>query len=338
MNKKTFLIIALVFLLTLSACSFSGQNSGKTKPGSQAGALSGKKIIFVGCSYTYYGGTVRRTEYNITSQEKRANDQGYFYQLCKANGAEISVMDWCYGGHSLTDLFGGSCKATSVCIGYDHLADITDRYYDYVVLQEIKEPADWTAQQYADNVRSVMNVFREANPNVRFYYVIHDGVYANKYSQAWKDSVPLIREEGAVIVDWGTLVWDIISGKAKVPGSEMEYNKNSFIVSNSASDGYHPNLLSGYLSALMTYCAITGETAVGQPYAFCTDGTMEDVYFDMEKYVKSYYKWDDKSTAADERATSFIEIFHSEADMKGLQTLADEYLKQFLGQSAEPQN
>ncbi len=324
MNKRTMLMIAVFLLIALSSC---GQKGEKAKPGSQAGVLNGKKIIFVGCSYTYYGGTVRRTEYNITSQEKRAEDHGYFYQLCKENGAEVSVMDWCYGGHSLSDLFGGACKATSVDIGHDHLADLTDRYYDYVVLQEIKEPADWSAQQYADNVRTIMGLFRDANPNVKIYYVIHDGVYASKYSQAWKDSVPLIREAGAVIIDWGTMVWDIINGNVKVPGSETEYNKNSFIVSNSASDGYHPNLLSGYLNALMTYCAITGETAVDQKYTFCTDGTMEDIYFDMEKYVRSYYKWDDKSTAADERATNFIEIFHSENDMKGLQMLADEYLK-----------
>lgn len=317
----------MILIMLLTSCSLSGQPGEKDGPGSHADVLNGKKIIFVGCSYTYYGGTVRRTEYNITSQEKRADDRGYFYQLCKENGVDVSVMDWCYGGHSLTDLFGGSCNTTSADIGHDHLADLTDRYYDYVILQEIKEPAEWSAQQYADNVRNIMDLFREANPNVQFYYVIHDGVYASKYSQAWKDSVPLIRAAGAKIIDWGTMVWDIISGDVNVPGSEKKYNKSSFIVSRTAGDGYHPNLLSGYLNALMTYCAITGESAVGQKYMFCTDGTMEDVYFDMEKFVKSYYRYDDAATAEDERATNFIDIFHSEEDMKGLQMLADEYLK-----------
>jgi dienelactone hydrolase len=324
-GKKRLLTIflAVLSLLCLTAC---GGQTGPLKPGKNASVLNGKKVIFIGCSYFYFGGTVRKTEYVITDQEKRANDEGYFYQLCRANGAEVSVMDWCYGGHSLQDMFGGSCNANNTDKGHDHLADLVDRRYDYVIIQEIKEPEGWTAEQYADTVKNVMEIFRQANPDVKFYYVIHNGVYVSNYPKAWRDSVPLIRDAGAVLVDWGSLVWDVIKGNVQVPGAEQEYRKNSFIVSRNSADGYHPNLLSGYLSALMTYCAITGENAVGQPYSFCTDGSIEDYYFDAETFADVYYSWDNPNTEADERATNLVDIFRSAADMKGLQELADQYL------------
>lgn len=326
-RRLAFSATLLFLLVSLCACSSAGGENRLLVPGSNARALDGKKVIFVGCSYTYYGGTVRKTDYTITSQEKRSNDQGYFYQLCKANGAEVSVTDWCYGGHDLTDLFDGHCDANNTDKGHDHLADLTDRYFDYVVLQEIKVPGDWSAEDYLNNAKGIMEIFREANPNVQFFYVVHDGVYTGNYSTEWKNSVKLIQEEGAVIIDWGTLVWDVINGDASVPGAEQKYNKSSFIVSTSQSDGYHPNLLSGYLNALMTYCAITGETAVGQPAAFLTDGTMEDYYFDIDTFARVYYKWDDEATEVDESKTNFREVFRSETDMKGLQTLANEYLE-----------
>jgi len=326
MMKRKFALLLAVLLLLLQLCACASEGGSKlAKPGSRADVLDGKKVIFVGCSYTYYGGVVIKDNYSVHSQEKRANDQGYFYQLCKANGAEVSVMDWCYGGHDLTDIFDGHCDANSTDKGHDHLADLVDRVYDYVVLQEIKVPEEWTAEQYHANIKSVMDVFRAANPDVKFFYVIHDGVYTGSYPAGWKESVKLVEQEGATIVDWGTLVWDVWKGHVAVPGSDTVYNKSSFIVSGTLNDGYHPNLLSGYLSALMTYCAITGETAVGQTSAFYDDAEVHR-YFNVEKFVKDYYRWNDPDTEVDERITNFVEIFESEADMKGLQTLADQYL------------
>ena len=97
-----------------------------------------------------------------------------------------------------------------------------------------------------------------------------------------------------------------------------EYNKNSFIVALSETDGHHPNVLTGYITALMTYCAVTGESAVGQEYAFCGD-TKISPDFDFKAYEKTYYVYDNATT-------NFPEIFASESDMKGIQQLADEYL------------
>ena len=67
----------------------------------------------------------------------------------------------------------------------------------------------------------------------------------------------------------------------------------------------------------MVYSAITGDSAVGQPYGFCDDPTV-DPQFDLEAYKEKRYVY--------EPHTNFIEVFRSEADMTGLQQLVDQYL------------
>jgi hypothetical protein len=93
-------------------------------------------------------------------------------------------------------------------------------------------------------------------------------------------------------------------------------------VSVSEKDGHHQNLLAGYITSLMVYCAITGDSAVGLPYDFCSDTSIRPE-FDMEAYKKEKYVL--------EPYTNFIEIFQSPADMEGLQTLADRYLADPFG-------
>lgn len=345
MRKVLAVMMVMLMLLSLAACADTDVGSeskepeaaGPAEPGTNAvAALDGKKVIFVGCSYTYYGYTVHQGEMyqgsqtKVASQEERSNDQAFFYQLCKANGVEVEVTDWTYGGHDLSDLFDGECNAERGHDGHDHTADLVDRNFDYVILQEIQPPGMWSAERYLQNVEEIMAFFREANPDAKFYYAIHDGVYTQQYYPRWKKSIKLIEDAGVTIIDWGTLVWDVWNGTEEVPGAEQTYNKNSFVVSRTSGDGYHPNPLSGYLNSLMTYCAITGETAVGQPYSFCTSEMK-----DLELYKRSYYKWDDKKTEEDESATNFVEILSSEADMKGLQTLAQKYLEEDTKMSSE---
>lgn len=326
--KKLFCIaVAVCLILCLASCGAEGK---KAAPGANAAkALNGKKVIFVGCSYTYYGyvvhqgGMYQDSQNKVLTQAERSDDHAFFYQLCKANGAEVSVTDWTFGGHDLTDLFDGHCDADRGHDGHDHTADLKDRYFDYVIMQEIQLPGLVTAEKYCQNVKDIMEFFRAANPNAKFYYATHDGIYTQEYYPRFKKSLRLIEEAGAKIIDWGTLVWDVWNGTTEVPGAELSYEKNSFVVSRTMGDGYHPNPLSGYLYSLMTYCAITGETAVGQPYSFCTEDAQS-----LERYKRSYYKWDDSKTEKDESATNFVEILSSAADMKGLQTLAERYLEE----------
>ena len=105
--------------------------------------LDGKKILFIGNSYTYYGHMVQFRTWDVKQKERailaRFNDEdGGFYRLCKQNGADVSITNWAWSGHSLKDMFSGNCQNKDRHPGYDHLADLrmyTDMYYDYVVIQ-----------------------------------------------------------------------------------------------------------------------------------------------------------------------------------------------------------
>jgi hypothetical protein len=119
------------------------------------------------------------------------------------------------------------------------------------------------------------------------------------------------------IVNWGGMLHDISQGDVTVPGGALTYARSSFV---NSKDDHHENLLAGYLTTLMTYCAITGESAVGQPYDFVNDSSINPL-FDLEAFKTKNYP--------DNGKTNFIEIFQSEADMTGLQQLADQYLQEF---------
>ena len=73
----------------------------------------------------------------------------------------------------------------------------------------------------------------------------------------------------------------------------------------------------------MTYCAITGEAAVGQTYSFCNDAMLRpssnSKFFNFDKFIETYYTYGGATT-------NYPEVFASEADMLGLQKLIDEHL------------
>lgn len=298
----------LMILGTLIGCSAKSANKKTT-------SLDGKKIIFIGNSFTHYGNVVLRRDQSIQSQRKRSNDKGYFYQLCKKNGAEVNVTNWCYGGHDLSCLFE-VCKANRGCDGVIHKDDIVDRNYDYVVMQQGSLSRNST--DLLDKCKMVMDFFKEANPNVKFVFLVHEQAHTTEYK--WLPEVKKLEEAGVTVVDWGKLVYDLINGNVSVPNATQIYNKNSFIICKSKTDGGHPNILTGYITTLMTYCAITGESAVGQDYSFCNDSTITR-HFDFSRFIEDYYTYDNATT-------NFPEIFESESDMKGIQQLIDKYLKE----------
>ena len=134
-----------------------------------------------------------------------------------------------------------------------------------------------------------------------------------KYSGNFDD----LKDEGVRICNWGGMLHDISNGTIEVPGAALPYSRSSFVVSK---DDHHENLLAGYITTLMVYCAITGESPVGQPYDFC-DNKELNTMFDLEAFKTKNYP--------DNGQTNFVEIFRSEADMLGLQQLAEQYLKDF---------
>lgn len=273
--------------------------------------LDGKKIIFIGNSHTYYGKTVLVKGTDVLTQEARSNDEGYFYQLCKSNGAEVSVTNWTFGNHGFADLFV-ECAADRGCDGVDHLSYLTDRSFDYVVMQY----GHRSEEDFLENCRKVMDVFKAANENVKFIFHVQRLAHENEY--LWLSELKTLEAMGATIVDWGGLVDGLISGEITVPGAEQTCDQNSFIIRKSEKDGYHPNMLTGYITTLSIYCAITGERAVGQEYSFCGDIRLRSE-FNFMNFIAKYYTYKDATT-------NFDAIFESEADMRGIQQLIDAYL------------
>ena len=138
---------------------------------------------------------------------------------------------------------------------------------------------------------------------------------------------------GFTIVNWGGLVYDIWNGNVTVPGATLTFDRWSFIKNNKgflngygavgegkSGDCHHQNPLSGYLTALMAYCAATKRSAALQAYGFCSDASIHP-FFDFEAFKRTHYNGVTE--------TNFDKIIKSEADMKGLMLLADEYLKKY---------
>ena len=165
-----------------------------------------------------------------------------------------------------------------------------------------------------------MNLFREVNPDVKFVFLGCAAYYGvnqnNTVYQEILDKYDDVEALGLEIADWGKLISDLIDGTAKVDGSEFDYEKSSFIV----SDGYHQNMLAGYITALYAYCTLTGEKAVGQPYYFYNDKS-QHFRLDIPDYVSYYYKKDGGTVA-----TNADEIMESPYDMMEIQKLVDKYM------------
>ena len=128
MKKLFSLLLALCLLVSLAACGGEAApattanaptetvvDTQPTEPtytpawSSGKEALQGKKIIFIGNSYTFWGQTVIFKDQDVLTQDKRSYDHGYFYQLCKANGNDVAVTNWTFGGHNISAMFDGPC-------------------------------------------------------------------------------------------------------------------------------------------------------------------------------------------------------------------------------------
>ncbi len=279
-------------------------------------SLDGKRVIFIGNSYVYYGRTVINKSSSVMTQAERENDKGFFYQLCKENGQEVNVTNWTFGGHGLADFFGAPCAhSSSACRGTRHENQLKNRYYDYVFVSP--GGGERQAQTLAADFDNIIKFFKEANPDVKIVCLGNLGCHG--YSSFGTDLPAIynyystLAEKGVIMADWGGLVYRIMHGIYTVPGASQTYGKNSFIV----KDGYHPNMLAGYITTLMAYCAVTGESAVGQSYEFCNNPRL-NAKFNFKDYVADYY--------TDAKSTNFPDIFKSEGDMKGIQKLVDKYI------------
>ena len=277
-----------------------------------------KKILVIGNSMTYYGKYVIEKSTNALSLDTRINDTGYLYQVFKANGINTEVTNFVYPNHRFKDFYSGCCAANRGHDGHNHLEDLTDRDYDYVILQEGSGTSSVT--NIYDEAKPLMDLFLEVNPDTKFVLMIQQTAHTE--GAGWMSSVKELDEKGIAVVDWGGLVNDVVNGTLAVPGATQTYHKFSFVVNKSSTDGRHPNVLAGYLAAQMTYCAIMNDTAVGKDYSFWNDAAVNSA-FDIVKFKNTYYSYDSTKPSN----TNFLEIFASEADMNGLHQLIDWYLE-----------
>ncbi len=281
-------------------------------------ALDGKKIMFIGNSYVYYGNCVVYPGRTAWTWDDRNGDIGYFYQLCRLNNIDVTVTNWCFSGHTTANTFNGPCDHNIECAGVVHEDHIEDKYYDYVVISPHADSTEQAAIE--ENLDYIFNFFREENPNVKFVLLGNHAIYGVTYKGTVYNGIinhfETIKSEDIMVANWGKIWKDILDGTTQVPGAEYEYDMNTFVLTN---DGHHENTLGGYITALATYRAITKDSVVGQPYEFCSDATIHSK-FDQEEYRNDYY-------VGYEDQTNFVEILQSENDIRGLQQLVDEYIE-----------
>ena len=303
-RKFLSLLMATTILLPLFGCG-KPVESVPAETTANDPNLNGKRIIFIGDSFLFSGKAVL-TNKGIT-QEERTGDTGYFYQICKANGMDVEVTNFTYSGTGLATIYKTFFPV------------LKDRNYDYVVFSGGRASSN-TYASLSETLDKYMADFREANPNVKFIYLVTSGAHNIAVEETFPidilNNLDALEKKGFTIVDWGKLVADIARSKVAVPGGTQTYNNHSFVKNKTPTDGFHPNQLAGYITAQMVFCAITGESAVGQDYSFWNDATLHS-QFDVENFVEVSYVLG---------PTNYPDVFASEADMRGIQQLIDQYL------------
>ena len=221
-----------------------------------------KRIAFVGNSFTFYGKCV-----NVNAFD--GLDDGYFYKLARSLGDDVTVTNFTWGGASFWHKGSGFAQRML----YEKMKELHPAYYnnpeglpvedfyrqDAVVLQQ---SGDRIKETYED-ARLIMSLFAPETV-FGFYITTYDAFHDFEPSF---EAAERIRDGGGVYIPLGHMVNDIIKGNATVKNSEFEYNKNSFIVCKEG-DGFHPNTLTGYLTALTVYYAFTERDITDAAYDF----------------------------------------------------------------------
>ena len=302
--------------LALCACGAPASQTDPTETTVSAAkqALDGKKILFIGNSQTYVGKVVNQV-YNAKPElAARQNDKGQFYLICLQNGIDVSVTNWTFSSHRLDCTFRNPCAIEGDCFGKNHEEYLTDRFYDYVVIQ----PGNGTKSEstLAEDIDYIVDFFRKENPNVKFALLGNASVYGNNATSTPYPGISAyyktLAEQGFIMADWGKLVSDLIHNEVAPKGSTIPYAKSSFII----KDGFHPNMLSGYIASMMLFCAITGESAASLPADLFDNVAMTIL---VEDQLESSY---DRG----EMDTNFKTILTTESELARIHVLIDQYL------------
>ena len=265
-------------------------------------SLDKKRIAFVGNSFTFFGGCVNVERFD-------SYDDGYFYKLAKAFGDDTCVTNFTWGGASFWHKGNGFAERAL----YLKMKELHPAYYnnpeglllddfycqDLVILQQ---SGDSIAETYED-ARCIMALF-PPETKFGFYVTTYDAFHNFEPSF---DAARRMRESGGVYIPLGHLVDDIINKRVNVGESE-EYNKNSFIVCRKG-DTFHPNTLTGYLTALCVYRAVTERDVAHADYSFVKPMDCEIFYPNGE--------------------SNHEKIIASDAEMKALGALVNIYCDKY---------
>ena len=281
--------------------------------------MNNKKAIFIGNSFIYWGGCVTFLKDLQTNETIRENggDKGYFNEICKANGINMSVHNYTYGGQNLKWIYEKKLQNKD---------NAFLESFDYVFISEAGE----NNADIISIVDKISALFPKAEEVV---YLAHANTFSSNHTNII-NALPKFSKNGIKVVAWGALVTDVYGGKTTVPGATLKYNKNSFIKNSSGNiplhaavtsikntgDSFHQNPLSGYITAQMCFSAISGTLCEGQKYSFCWDKSISPQY-DFQNFVECHYN--------NGQTTNFVEIFNSPTDILGIQKLMDIYMNKY---------
>lgn len=267
--------------------------------------LNNKKIAFIGNSFTFYGGCVRGSKFNEL-------DDGYFYKLAQSFGDNVTVTNFTWGGASF--LHKGNFFAERAL--YTKMKELHPAYYnnpeglplddfyrqDVVIFQQ---SGDRIAETYEDAMLIAELFPRETR--FGFYITTYDAFHSFEPSF---EAASKIRNNGGAYIPLGHLVDDLINQRAEISAGTYEFNKNSFVVCRE-HDSFHPNTLTGYLTALSVYCALTDRDIAeieNADYSFVR-------LMDEEQYSKG--------------ESNYASLLASDFDMRILKRLVFEYVKKY---------
>ena len=266
-----------------------------------------KRIAFVGNSFTFFGKCVDPNAFDKI-------DNGYFYSLAKSFGDDVTVTNFTWGGASLWHKGEGFAERAL----YEKMKELHPAYYnnpqglpldefyrqDVVVLQQ---SGDRICQTY-DDARLIMELFA---PDVKFGFYITTYDAFHNFEPSFT-AAEMIRESGGAYIPLGHLIDDIINGRVGVDGGELSYNKNSFVVCREG-DKFHPNTLTGYLTALCVYCAFTQKDMRDADHSF-VKAMNSEIFYTLGE-------------------SNHAQIIESSEEMRALKSLVLEYCKKYNKQS-----
>ena len=314
MKRFIALLLTMAFCLGLCACGAPADNTPETTVSAAKKALDGKKVLIIGNSHTYVGRVVVHVSNSQPALTARQNDMGLFYLICQRNGIDVNVTNWCFSSHGLRSIFGESCTTEGACFGKNHVEYLTDRFYDYVVIQP--GVGDKSEQNLVEDIANIVDFFRKENPDVKFALLGNASVYGNNATNKPYPGITsyykTLAEQDFIMADWGKLVNDLIHQEVVPEGSTIPYEKNSFII----KDGFHPNMLSGYIASMMLFCAITGESAAEQAADLFADTVMTIM---VEDQVESSYIRGDMDT-------NMKTVLTTPSELARIHPLIDQYL------------